>query len=183
MKLGDPMNNDTDVGPMSSIIQLTNTINKVDLAKKEGARVLIGGKRPEKYEKGYFFEPTVFDQVTPEMEIVNEESFSPVIPVQSIRSMDEAIQMANSTKYGLGCTIFTRDIERALTAADNIKAGTFCINNPLMENIAAPFGGMKQSGIGREHGIEALEEFREAKHIYIDYDHKNKNWWFGNKGD
>ena len=183
VKLGDPMNNDTDVGPMSSKIQLTNTINKVDLAKKEGARVLIGGKRPDKYEKGYFFEPTVFDQVTPGMEIVNEESFSPVIPVQSIRSMDEAIQMANSTKYGLGCTIFTRDIERALTAADNIKAGTFCINNPLMENIAAPFGGMKQSGIGREHGIEALEEFREAKHIYIDYDHKNKNWWFGNKGD
>ena len=183
VKLGDPMNNDTDVGPMSSKIQLTNTINKVDLAKKEGARVLIGGKRSDKYEKGYFYEPTVFDQVTPGMEIVNEESFSPVIPIQSIRSMDEAIQMANSTKYGLGCTIFTRDIERALTAADNIKAGTFCINNPLMENIAAPFGGMKQSGIGREHGIEALEEFREAKHIYIDYDHKNKNWWFGNKGD
>ena len=183
VKLGDPMNNDTDVGPMSSKIQLTNTINKVDLAKKEGARVLIGGKRSDKYEKGYFYEPTVFDQVTPRMEIVTEESFSPVIPIQSIRSMDEAIQMANSTKYGLGCTIFTRDIERALTAADNIKAGTFCINNPLMENIAAPFGGMKQSGIGREHGIEALEEFREAKHIYIDYDHKNKNWWFGNKGD
>ena len=183
VKLGDPMNNDTDVGPMSSKIQLTNTINKVDLAKKEGARVLIGGKRSDKYEKGYFYEPTVFDQVTPGMEIVTEESFSPVIPIQSVRSMDEAIQMANSTKYGLGCTIFTRDIERALTAADNIKAGTFCINNPLMENIAAPFGGMKQSGIGREHGIEALEEFREAKHIYIDYDHKNKNWWFGNKGD
>ena len=135
------------------------------------------------FEKGYFFEPTIFDQVTSGMDIVTEESFSPVIPIQRIKSMAEAIQMANTTRYGLGCTIFTRDIERALTAADNIKAGTFCINNPLMENIAAPFGGMKQSGIGREHGIEALEEFREAKHIYIDYAHKTKDWWFGMKGD
>ena len=183
IKLGDPMSDDTDVGPMSSKMQFTNTINKVDLAKKEGAQVLTGGQRSDKFEKGYFYEPTVFDQVTPGMDIVTEESFSPVIPIQRIQSMEEAIQMANSTKYGLGCTIFTRDIERALTAADNIKAGTFCINNPLMENIAAPFGGMKQSGIGREHGVEALEEFREAKHIFIDYDHKNKDWWFGkNKG-
>ena len=177
------MSDDTDVGPMSSKMQFTNTINKVDLAKKEGAQVLTGGQRSDKFEKGYFYEPTVFDQVTPGMDIVTEESFSPVIPIQRIQSLEEAIQMAISTKYGLGCTIFTRDMERALTAADNIKAGTFCINNPLMENIAAPFGGMKQSGIGREHGVEALEEFREAKHIFIDYDHKNKDWWFGkNKG-
>ena len=182
VKLGDPMNKGTNVGPMSSKMQFTNTINKVDLAKKEGARVLTGGQRSGKFEKGYFYEPTIFDQVTHGMDIVTEESFSPVIPIQRIKSMDEAIQMANSTKYGLGCTIFTRDIERALKGADNIKAGTICINNPLMENIAAPFGGMKQSGIGREHGIEALEEFREAKHVYIDYNHKSKDWWFGEEG-
>ena len=112
-----------------------------------------------------------------------EESFSPVIPVERIKSVDEAIAMSNSTRYGLGCTIFTRDIERAATAASNSQVGTFCINSPLMENMAAPFGGMKQSGIGREHGIEALEEFREAKHIFIDYDHSNKGWWFGNNGE
>ena len=182
VKLGDPMDKGTNVGPMSSKMQFTNTINKVDLAKKEGARVLTGGQRSGKFEKGYFYEPTIFDQVTHGMDIVTEESFSPVIPIQRIKSMDEAIQMANSTKYGLGCTIFTRDIERALKGADNIKAGTICINNPLMENIAAPFGGMKQSGIGREHGIEALEEFREAKHVYIDYNHKSKDWWFGEEG-
>ncbi len=115
------------------------------------------------------------------MDIVTEEAFSPVIPIQRVGSIEEAIQLSNSTRYGLGCTIFTRDIEKALTAADDIKSGTFCINNPLMENIAAPFGGMKQSGIGREHGIEALEEFREAKHIFIDYDHSNKDWWYGNE--
>ena len=181
VKLGDPFAIGTDVGPMSSKMQLSNTINKVDLAKKEGARVLTGGKQSDQFEKGYFYEPTVFDQVTPKMEIIMEEAFSPVIPVQRVKSLDEAITMSNSTRYGLGCSIFTRDIERALTAADNIQAGTFCINSPLMENMAAPFGGMKQSGIGREHGIEALEEFREAKHIFIDYDHSNKDWWYGNE--
>ncbi len=178
VKLGDPMDKNTDVGPMASELQLKNTIKKVNLAKKQGARLLVGGNRPKEFERGYFFSPTVFDNIKPDMEIVNEESFSPVIPIQKIDSLDEAITMANSTKYGLGCTIFTKDIERALTAADKIKSGTVCINNPLMENIAAPFGGMKQSGIGREHGIEALDEFREAKHIYIDYDPSKKSWWF-----
>ena len=178
VKLGDPMDENTDVGPMASKAQLKNTIEKVALAKKEGARLLTGVERPLEPARGYFFTPTIFDRVKPDMEIVTEESFSPVIPIQKIDSLDEAVRMANSTKYGLGCTIFTKDIERALTAADKIKSGTVCINNPLMENIAAPFGGMKQSGIGREHGVEALEEFREAKHIYIDYDHTKKSWWF-----
>ena len=179
VKLGDPFAEGTDVGPMSSKVQFSNTINKVNLAKKEGARVLTGGKKMAQFEKGYFYEPTIIDQVTPNMEIILEEAFSPVIPIQKVKSIEEAVTMANATKYGLGCTIFTRDIERALTAADKIQAGTFCINSPLMENMAAPFGGMKQSGIGREHGIEGLDEFRQAKHIFIDYDHSHKEWWYG----
>ncbi len=180
VRLGDPMDEATDVGPMSSEMQFAKAHEKVDLAIKEGARVLTGGQRSDKFDTGYFYEPTVFDQVTSEMDIVTEEAFSPVIPIQRVGSIEEAIQLSNSTRYGLGCTIFTRDIEKALTAADDIKSGTFCINNPLMENIAAPFGGMKQSGIGREHGIEALEEFREAKHIFIDYNHTQKEWWYPN---
>ena len=179
VRLGDPMDDNVDIGPMASESQFNNTINKVNLAKEQGGRVLTGGKRSDQFDRGYFYEPTVFDNITSEMDIVTEESFSPVIPIQKVRSMSEAVEMANSTKYGLGCTIFTKDIERALTAADKIKSGTVCINSPLMENIAAPFGGMKQSGIGREHGVEALEEFREAKHIFIDYDHNKKDWWFG----
>jgi len=178
VNLGDPMVKGTQVGPMSSKNQFNNTIEKVDRAKEEGARVLTGGERSSKFEKGYFYQPTVFDQVTPGMEIVTEEAFSPVIPVQRVKNIDEAIALSNSTKYGLGCSIFTRDIEKAMKAADEIQAGTFCINNPLMENMAAPFGGMKQSGVGREHGIEALEEFRDAKHIYLDYNHEQKDWWF-----
>ncbi|MBH08782.1 MAG: aldehyde dehydrogenase [Candidatus Marinimicrobia bacterium] len=181
VKLGDPMDPNTDIGPMASQSQLNNTIEKVNMAKKQGCRVLAGGKRSDKFSKGYFFEPTVFDKINKSMEIVTEESFSPVIPIQKIHSLDEAIEMANSTKYGLGCTIFTKDMERALRASDKIKSGTVCINSPLMENIAAPFGGMKQSGIGREHGVEALLEFQETKHIFIDYNYKNKDWWFGKR--
>jgi betaine-aldehyde dehydrogenase len=181
VRLGNPMDDATDVGPMSSEMQFTKAQEKVDLAIKEGARVLTGGQRSDKFDTGYFYEPTVFDHVTSEMEIVTEEAFSPVIPIQRVKSIEEAIHLSNSTRYGLGCTIFTRDIEKALTAADDIKSGTFCINNPLMENIAAPFGGMKQSGIGREHGIEALEEFRESKHIFIDYNHTKKDWWYPNE--
>ena len=181
IKLGDPMDELTDVGPMASLSQLNNTINKVALAKKQGARVLTGGQKDKRFKKGFFYLPTVFDRISSNMDIITEESFSPVIPIQTVRSMEEAISLSNSTKYGLGCTVFTKNLEKAMKAADKIKSGTVCINSPLMENIAAPFGGMKQSGIGREHGTEALEEFRQAKHIFIDYNHENKDWWFNNE--
>ena len=140
--------------------------------------MLAGGSVPENLDRGYFYQPTVLDNIEPNMEIITEEAFSPVLPIQKVSSIEEAIQLSNDSVYGLGCSIFTNDIDRALTAADDIKSGTVCINSPLMENIAAPFGGMKQSGIGREHGKEALDEFREAKHIFIDYKQESKDWWF-----
>jgi len=183
IKLGDPMNESTDMGPMSSNTQHQKAIATVEQACRDGARILSGGQQPDQFETGYFYEPTVLDNISPAMEIVTEESFSPVIPIQIVRSMEEAIEQSNSTKYGLGCCIYTNDIDRAMTAAEEIKSGTICINNPLMENIAAPFGGMKQSGIGREHGQEALDEFREPKHIFIDYKQSKKDWWFGVGGE
>ena len=176
--LGDPMKKDTHIGPMASKLQQEKAIEKVNQAIKDGARLLAGGSAPENLDKGYFYEPTVLDNIEPNMEIITEEAFSPVLPIQKVSSIQEAIQLSNDSVYGLGCSIFTNDIDRALTAADDIKSGTVCINSPLMENIAAPFGGMKQSGIGREHGKEALDEFREAKHIFIDYKQESKDWWF-----
>ena len=178
IKLGDPMNEATDMGPMSSNTQHQKAIATVEQACRDGARILSGGQQPDQFETGYFYEPTVLNNISPAMEIVTEESFSPVIPIQKVRSMEEAIEHSNSTKYGLGCCIYTNNIDQAMTAAEEIKSGTICINNPLMENIAAPFGGMKQSGIGREHGQEALDEFREPKHIFIDYKQSKKDWWF-----
>ena len=176
--LGDPMKEDTHIGPMASKLQQEKAIEKVNQAIKDGARLLAGGSAPENLDKGYFYQPTVLDNIEPNMEIITEEAFSPVLPIQKVSSIQEAIQLSNDSVYGLGCSIFTNDIDRALTAADDIKSGTVCINSPLMENIAAPFGGMKQSGIGREHGKEALDEFREAKHIFIDYKQESKDWWF-----
>ena len=176
--LGDPMKEDTHIGPMASKLQQEKAIEKVNQAIKDGARLLAGGSVPENLDRGYFYQPTVLDNIEPNMEIITEEAFSPVLPIQKVSSIEEAIQWSNDSVYGLGCSIFTNDIDRALTAADDIKSGTVCINSPLMENIAAPFGGMKQSGIGREHGKEALDEFREAKHIFIDYKQESKDWWF-----
>ena len=178
VRLGDPMDRQTDMGPMSSIMQLTKAEGKVERAKAEGARLLCGGNRPEEFEKGYFYNPTVFDQVTSDMEMMYVETFGPIIPIQKVKNLEEAIELANNSQYGLGCNIYTNDMEKALTAADDIKAGSFWINDPLTDNEAAPFGGMKMSGGGRELGIEGLDEFREPKHILIDYQIREKDYWF-----
>ena len=178
VRLGNPMHSQTDMGPMASKMQLEKAEGKVERAKSEGARLLCGGNRPEQYERGYFYNPTVFDQITSEMEMMNVETFGPIIPIQKVKNLDEAIKLSNTSQYGLGCNIYTNDMEKALTAADDIKAGSFWINDPLTDNEAAPFGGMKMSGGGRELGIEGLDEFREAKHILIDYQIREKDYWF-----
>jgi betaine-aldehyde dehydrogenase len=178
VRLGDPMNGKTDMGPMVSQLQLQKSITKVKNAKTEGARLLCGGDRPDQFDKGYFFQPTVFDNIDSQMEMMNVETFGPIIPIQKIKTLEEAIELANNSVYGLGCNIYTNDMEKALTAADDIKAGSFWINDPLTDNEAAPFGGMKMSGGGRELGIEGLDEFRESKHILIDYQIRKKDYWF-----
>ena len=178
VRLGNPMHSQTDMGPMASKMQLEKAEGKVERAKSEGARLLCGGNRPEQYERGYFYNPTVFDQITSEMEMMNVETFGPIIPIQKVKNLDEAIKLSNTSQYGLGCNIYTNDMEKALTAADDIKAGSFWINDPLTDNEAAPFGRMKMSGGGRELGIEGLDEFRESKHILIDYQIKEKDYWF-----
>ena len=178
VRLGDPMHGKTDMGPLASKMQLEKTEGKVERAKSEGARLLCGGNRPKEFEKGYFYNPTIFDRVTREMEMMNVETFGPIIPIQKVKNLEEAIELANNSQYGLGCNIYTNDMEKALTAANDIKAGSFWINDPLTDNEAAPFGGMKMSGGGRELGIEGLNEFREPKHILIDYQIRKKDYWF-----
>jgi betaine-aldehyde dehydrogenase len=178
VRLGDPMHSQTDMGPLASVMQLEKTEGKVERAVSEGARLLCGGNSPEEFEKGYFYNPTVFDRVISEMEMMNVETFGPIIPIQKVKNLEEAIELANNSQYGLGCNIYTNDMEKALTAADDIKAGSFWINDPLTDNEAAPFGGMKMSGGGRELGIEGLDEFREPKHILIDYQIREKDYWF-----
>ena len=158
VRLGDPLNGKTDMGPMVSLAQLEITEAKVKQAKQEGARLLCGGNRPRHFDKGYFFQPTVFDKVESDMSMMNIETFGPIIPIQKIKTLNEAIDLANNSIYGLGCNIYTNDMEKALTAADDIKAGSFWINDPLTDNEAAPF--------------------RESKHILIDYKIRKKDYWF-----
>ena len=139
---------------------------------------MTGGNRPTQFAKGYFLEPTVLTNMDNSMEMMQKESFGPVVPIQTVSSFEEAIKLADESDYGLGCSLYTNDLEKAFTAAREVKAGSFWINDPLTDNEAAPFGGMRKSGGGRELGIEGLNEFREAKHILIDYKVRQKDYWF-----
>ena len=143
-----------------------------------GATVLCGGKRPANLSRGYFFEPTVVTNVDHTMPLMREETFGPIAPIMVVKGIEEAVALANDSEYGLGANILTNNLEYAMTAAERIKAGTFWINDPLTDNDAGPFGGMRLSGSGRELGAEGIEEFRETKHIHLDYKLETKPYWY-----
>jgi len=178
LRLGNPMGPDVDLGPLVSEAQRQKVEARLAQGVQQGAKIITGGKRPAQFDRGYFFEPTVLTQVDESMEIMRSETFGPLAPIQVVKNIEEAIARANHSEYGLGASILTNDLEKAMLAAENIKAGTFWINDPLTDNDAAPFGGMRLSGHGRELGIEGLDDFREAKHILIDYKLERKSYWF-----
>lgn len=178
LRLGNPLGPGVDLGPLVSEAQRRKIEVRLAQSVQQGAKILSGGKRPEQFQKGYFFEPTVLTNVTENMELMRSETFGPIAPIQVVKNIEEAIARANASEYGLGASILTNDLEKAMLAAENIKAGTFWINDPLTDNDAAPFGGMRLSGHGRELGLEGLDEFREAKHILIDYKLEKKSYWF-----
>lgn len=178
LRLGNPMGPNVDLGPMISATQRDKVERKLDQVREMGATVLCGGKRPLNLERGYYFEPTVVTGVDHSMPLMREETFGPVAPIMKVRDIDEAISLANDSEYGLGANILTNNLEYALKAAERIKAGTFWINDPLTDNDAGPFGGMRLSGGGRELGAEGLEEFRETKHVHLDYKLEMKSYWY-----
>jgi betaine-aldehyde dehydrogenase len=178
LRLGNPMGPDVDLGPMISATQRNKVEQKLDQVREMGANVLCGGKRPPSLERGYYFEPTVVTGVDHSMPLMREETFGPVAPIMKVKDIDEAIGLANDSEYGLGANILTNNLEYALKAAERIKAGTFWINDPLTDNDAGPFGGMRLSGGGRELGAEGLEEFRETKHVHLDYKLETKSYWY-----
>ena len=178
LRVGNPMGPDVDLGPMVSAAQRDKVERKLEAARKEGAELVAGGKRPGGLSKGYFFEPTVLTGVNHSMKLMNEETFGPIAPIMIVKDIDEATTLANDSKYGLGASIYTNNLEYAMTAAANIRAGTFWINDPLTDNDAGPFGGMRLSGMGRELGIEGLEGFRDTKHVHLDYKIRRMPDWF-----
>src|SRR5213593_4241418 len=178
LRIGNPMGPDVDLGPMISATQREKVEAKLEQSRRLGAQVLCGGKRPERLSRGYYFEPTVVTEVNHSMPLMREETFGPIAPIMVVRDIEEAVQLANDSQYGLGANILTNSLEYALTAAERIKAGTFWINDPLTDNDAGPFGGMRLSGIGRELGSEGLEAFRDTKHIHMDYKLEAKPYWY-----
>jgi aldehyde dehydrogenase (NAD+) len=164
-KVGDPFDPATTQGPQVSQEQCDRIMHYIDAGKKEGAKLLTGGKRMG--ERGYFIEPTVFDNVKDDMTIAKEEIFGPVMNVLSFKNLDEVIQRGNQTFYGLAAGVWTRDITKAHTLAKSLRAGTVWINCYDVFDAAAPFGGFKMSGLGRELGEYALQNYTEVKTVYV----------------
>jgi len=169
MTPGDPMDPKTRLGAISSKKQLDNDLRYIETAKKEGATLVAGGGRADiGTGKGYFLQPTVFDGVTPEMTIAREEIFGPVLATIEFGDVDEAIARANDSAYGLAAAVWTRDIKKAHYVARKLQAGTVWINTYNVYDTAAPFGGYKQSGFGREMSMHALEHYTQVKSVWVD---------------
>ena len=168
IKLGDPDDLDTDMGPIISGRQQARVLEYIESAKADGATVLLGGGVPEGYEKGFWIEPTLIADVTNDMRISQEEIFGPVLVIMRWSSEKELLSEANNIQYGLSAGIWGGDYEYAEELAEKLRAGTVWINNWHQVDPNLPFGGYKQSGVGRELGPGALDEYTEAKHIHID---------------
>ena len=169
MVAGDPLDPKTRYGALASKKQLETVQRYVDVARKEGASLVAGGDRADiGTGKGYFFQPTVFDKVTPEMTIAREEIFGPVLATIEFADLDEAIARANDSQYGLAAAVWTRDVKKAHYVARKLQAGTVWINTYNVYDTAAPFGGYKASGFGREMSAHALEHYTQVKSVWVD---------------
>lgn len=168
-----------DMGPLASRRELTRYLRLLEAATGEGAKVLVGGDRPAHLPKGWFVNPTVLGDVSPDAPIMNDETFGPVAPVSRVASFDEALSLANRSRYALGATVYTTDLDESMRAVNELEAGMVWVNAPLLDNDAGPFGGRKQSGMGRQLGAEGLDTFRHTKLSMIDHAAKPHDfWWF-----
>lgn len=168
-----------DMGPLATRKQRERFEGLISRARQQGAKAATGGGRPADLNRGWFVEPTVLTGVTPDMEILNEEPFGPVAPICRVRSFDEALELANKSRFGLGSNLYTLDMDETFRAVSEIQAGILWINAPLLDNDALPFGGRKLSGSGRQLGPEGLQQFQNTKFVMIDPQASNQDfWWF-----
>jgi aldehyde dehydrogenase (NAD+) len=182
MKIGDPMDAATDLGPLVSRRQQERVLGYIARGKADGALLLTGGGAPADPVLGHgcFVEPTIFDRVDNRSVIAREEIFGPVLAVIRYGDPDNAVRLANDSVYGLAGGVWSRDPERAMAVARRLRAGTVWINEWHLLNERAPFGGYKQSGIGREFGVEGLHEYMETKHVHVDeVGSLEKKTWYG----
>lgn len=169
LRVGHGMAEGTVIGPMHSETQRAEVEAQVEDAVGRGAKVLTGGKRPEGevFDKGYFYQPTLLAEVPEDARVATEEVFGPALPIFRVGSLDEAIEKANSSIFGLGSSIWTNDLNRATKAAERIESGYTWINSAQIIYDELPFGGFKQSGMGKEHGTEAIDYYTETKAVVV----------------
>ena len=168
-KMGDPMSLETQVGPVTTHPQYEKILSYMDVAREDGAECVLGGGKSERHEcgDGWFVEPTIYDGVTNDMRIAQEEVFGPLLSVITFKDDDEAVEIGNDVVYGLAAGIWTSSIRRAINISARVKAGTVWVNTYRAASFIAPFGGYKQSGLGRENGQEAINEYLQTKTTWI----------------
>ena len=169
IKVGDPLDKGTTMGSQISETQMNRILGYIESGVEQGAKLRCGGARDTEgtNAKGFFVKPTVFSEVTPDMKIAQEEIFGPVLSAIRFRNMEEAVEIANGTVYGLVSAVWTKDIKLAHRMASEIKAGSVWINTYNGFDTASPFGGYKQSGFGRDLGSHALEQYTNVKSVWV----------------
>jgi aldehyde dehydrogenase (NAD+) len=171
LKVGDPLEGDTVVGPLVTSAQRDRVEQLVETARREGATIAAGGKRPEGLDRGWYYEPTLITDATNDMTIAREEVFGPVATLIPHDGEEDAIRLANESDYGLAGSVFTADVKHGFEVARKVRTGTFSVNT-FAADLGSPFGGFKKSGIGREHGPTAVNEYLLAKTISVDPTHE-----------
>ena len=167
LKIGNGMDKDIQLGPITTKKRLEEIEQLVETTKKEGAKVLCGGKRPSGFNKGYFYEPTVFDNVKDDFTIMIEEPFGPLTPLLTFKNFDEVIEKANNQVAGLAAYVCTNSIELASKTSEALETGMVAVNTPFISNAETPFGGVKQSGYGREGGSIGIKDYLNVKYTHL----------------
>ena len=167
LKIGNGLDKDVQLGPLTTSKRLGEIEELVEITKKEGGKVLLGGKRPSGFNKGYFYEPTIFDDVKDDFTIMKQEPFGPLVPMLSFKTFDEIIERANDNDLGLCSYIYTNSMEQANKASELMESGTVAVNTAAVAVAEAPFGGIKQTGYGREGGSMAIKDYLNVKYTHL----------------